>query len=319
VEDLQKLGDNPAGAGRSEIRRMARRISRAELAAFNAAYHWGLTGGMRSVFLQDADALVVRPPDLGEILRHLRRRFPAVERITAYSRSRTIVSRKDAELKDLREAGLNRLHVGLESGSDEVLERVGKGTTKEKHIAAGLKVKRAGIELSEYVMPGLGGRELSEVHATETADALNQIDPEFIRLRTLAIPCQAPLYEEHRAGRFKKCTDRMVAEEILLLIESLQGVTSTLKSDHVLNLFGDLEGVFPQDKDRLRGILQGFLELDPERQRLYQVGRRLGVFGGIGDMDNASALAEVERVCGELGVTAENVDHITDELMTRFV
>ena len=319
VEALRQITDLRADSARDENRKVARRVPPSELSAFNAACHWYFSGGMKSVFLQDADALVVKPRDLAAILLHLRKRFPSVERITAYSRSRTIASRKDSDLEALAAAGLNRLHVGLESGSDRVLERAAKGVTKEKHIAAGLKVKRAGIELSEYIMPGLGGRELSEVHAAETADAVNRIDPDFIRLRTLAIPHQAPLFEEYTAGRFQKCTDQMVAKEILLFIESLRGITSIIKSDHILNLFGDLEGVLPQDRDHLMGMLRSYLKLDPEQQRLYQVGRRLGMFCGIGDMDNVSALGEAKRVCGELGVTAENVDRITDELMTRYV
>jgi len=290
-----------------------------EMIAFRAAAHWLYYGGMRAVFLQDADALVMKPAGLAEVLTHLRARFPLLERVTCYARSRTIAARKDADLRTLAEAGLNRIHVGLESGSNEVLKRVAKGVARDIHIAAGLKVKAAGMELSEYVMPGLGGQELSETHALDTADALNRINPDFIRLRTLAIPADAPLTDEFHAGRFDKCTDSTVAQELLTFIEHLDGITSVIKSDHILNLFGDLEGTLPQDQARMCEMLRAFLAMPPEQQRVYQVGRRLGLFHGVGDMQDSRALTEAERMCRELGVSADNVDQIMNELMSRYL
>ena len=274
---------------------------------------------MQSVVLQDADALSARPEDLVKILTHLRRRFPSVERITTYSRSYTLAHKRDEDLRVMGEAGLNRVHVGLESGCDEVLEMVKKGATKEKHVTAGLKVKRAGMELSEYVMPGLGGRELSERHALETGDVLNQINPDFIRIRTLAIPPHAPLFEEYRNGRFEKCTEVMLVHELLTFIRRLSGITSVVKSDHILNLFGDLEGTLPDDQERMIKLLQAYLEMDAERQRLYQVGRRLGIFHGVGDMEDPQRLAAAEEAYTSLGVTADNVDEITDRIMARYI
>ena len=97
-------------------------------------------------------------------------------------------------------------------------------------------------------------------HATETADALNQINPDFIRLRTLAIPNSLELYQDYQAGKFEKCTDLMIVKEILLFIENLEGITSVLKSDHILNLLQELEGKFPEDKGRMIDLLQSFLE-----------------------------------------------------------
>jgi hypothetical protein len=222
-------------------------------------------------------------------------------------------------LKAIRTAGLNRIHIGLESGSDEVLKMTKKGTTKETHIKAGLKVKNAGMELSEYIMPGLGGRAYAETHAVETADALNKIDPDFIRLRTLAIPNSVSLFEDWTSGRYEKCTDVMVAKETELLIESLDGITSMLQSDHILNLFQDLEGKLPDDKERMLDILRTFLNMAPERQAVYQVGRRLGFFSSMKDMQSPHRLARAEKTCRELGITPDNVDQVIDELMKRFI
>jgi uncharacterized Fe-S cluster-containing MiaB family protein len=286
--------------------------------AFQAALNW-YTGGMTSVFLQDANSLVIKPRDLITILSHLKARFPWIERVTSYARSHTIARIKDEDLTAMRQAGLNRIHIGLESGSDKVLKQVKKGATKAMHIKAGRKVKRAGMELSEYVMPGLGGKALSQEHATETADALNQIDADFIRLRTLAIPNGIPLYDEVISGEFQKCSDKQMAQEIGWLIESLDGITSMIKSDHILNLFQEIEGRMPEDREAMLAVIRQFLAMDSMDQCRYQVGRRLGLFSGISDMASARRMARVESVIEQVGITPENVDATIDQLMQRFI
>jgi hypothetical protein len=321
-EQLEKLRRAVYGSGRvrhEEVDRLAENVAPEEAGAFSAAAHWLFGGGLKSVFLQDANSLVVRPRDLIEILTHLRRRFPSIKRITSYARSQTVAIRKEDDLRAIREAGLDRLHIGLESGCDEVLKRVNKGVTKEMHIEAGLKARRAGFEVSEYFMPGLGGKELSEAHALESADALNKMDPHFIRIRTLAIPRGAPLYEAHRAGRFDKCTDVQVARELLTFIENLREVRSAITSDHMLNLFGDLEGTLPQDAEAMIAILRRFLDMEPEQRSLYQLGKRLGLLRSMRDMGDPHQMALVEEHCRQLGVTPENVDEVTDEIASRFV
>jgi hypothetical protein len=318
VEMLRKIAEPSGYIQRASIHRIAENVGPEDGPALAAALHW-FAGGMASVFLQDANSLVVKPADLVEILNHLSNRFPWPKRITSYARSRTLARMKDDQLRALRDAGLNRLHIGLESGSDQVLETVQKGATKRMHVQAGLRVKRVGIELSEYYMPGLGGKSLSEENARETADAMNQINPDFIRLRPLAIANRSPLFEEFRVGRFSKCTDIEVTEEVLTFLGHLEGITSTIKSDHILNLFADLEGTLPGDKEQMMTTLRAFLSMAPERQRLYQVGRRLGLFSCLHDMEHPHRLAKAERAYRELGVTAETIDHITDELVRRFI
>ena len=251
--------------------------------------------------------------------KHLKKRFSQVERITSYARSHTVARIKDEDLKAIKEAGLNRIHIGLESGSNQVLKMVKKGVTKETHIKAGIKIKKAGIELSEYVMPGLGGKKYSEIHALETADALNRINPDFIRLRTLAIPNGLGLYEDYLSGNFEKCNDVMMAKEILLFLEMLAGITSVIKSDHILNLFEEVQGVLPDDKEYMTGIIGKFLSMDSEQQCLYQVGRRLGIFSRLSDMDSPRRVARAEKTCRELNITPDNVDEVIDELMKRFI
>ncbi len=318
VKIIQKTAREEGRVPLAEIRKTAGNGDNLDPRAFNAALNW-VSGGMRSVFIQDANSLIIDPSDFVEILTHLKMRFPWVERITSYARSHTIARISDDNLKAIRNAGLNRIHIGLESGSDKVLKMTKKGVFKETHIKAGLKVKKAGMELSEYVMPGLGGKAYSNEHALETADALNQINPDFIRLRTLAIPNSVALYDDYETGRFEKCTDLMMAKEVLLFIESLNGITSVVKSDHILNLFQNLEGKLPEDKESMLEIVRRFLTMTPARQCVYQVGRRLGFFSRLSDMENPRRLERAEKACRQFGITAENVDEVVDELMKRFI
>ncbi len=315
---LQEMLAKAGRITREEVNQVSRDLDSNELMALNAAFNW-MAGGMESIFIQDANSLIIKPSDLIAILEHLKNRFPMAKRITSYARSHTIARIKDSDLKAFGDTGLNRIHIGLESGSDEVLKMAKKGVTKEGHIKAGVKVKKAGIQLSEYVMPGLGGRQLSKVHALETADALNQINPDFIRLRTLAIPNSVALFNEWEKGTFEKCTDMEMAEEILIFLEALDGITSTIKSDHILNLFQDVEGRFPEDKKRMLDIVHRFLALPPRKQMTYQVGRRLGLFSSLEDMTDGPELEKAEQTCKQLGITPENVDAAIDELMKRFI
>ncbi|CAN2042762.1 Radical SAM protein [Candidatus Magnetomoraceae bacterium gMMP-15] len=318
MKALTDVSGNTGQLTQKQVAKFLNKIKPDEEEAFYAALNW-LANGMESVFIQDANSLIIKPENLVEILRHLKACFPYIKRITSYARSHTIARIKDDDLKAIKQAGLNRIHIGMESGSDHVLKMVKKGTTKAQHIKAGLKVKKAGMELSEYVMPGLGGLEFSEIHAKETADALNQINPDFIRLRSLAIPHKIPLWEDYQKGIFKKCTDIMTAREILLFLESLTGITSIIKSDHILNLFEEIEGKLPEDQIKMTGIIHDFLNLNPKQQTIYQVGRRLGVFRGLTDMENPYKLARAKETCNSLSITPDNVDEVIDRVMRRFV
>ena len=301
-----------------DLDRLGIELDSGEQMALYAAYAW-LQEGMQSVFLQDANSLVVRPDDLVRILEHLRSCFPSVERVTSYARSQTVDRIKLADLQRIAAAGLNRIHIGLESGADEVLQRIQKGTDQAMQIRAGQKVKAVGMELSEYVMPGLGGRDLSAVHAEQTAAALNHINPDFIRLRTLALPNQTDLYEQWQSGQFTKMTDLEVAREIRQFLDALEGISSRLQSDHILNLFQEIEGQLPQDKSKMMAVIDGFLQRPAEEQMLYQVGRRLGMFSRVSELEIPEMRQRADMACHQYGITLENVDTRIDELMKRFI
>lgn len=310
--------DNVQSIPHERVTAVANEILPRDSAALQAAYHWA-GSGMQSIFLQDANSLILKAEALIQILRHLKKCFPWVERITSYGRSHTIARMKDDDLSAMREAGLNRIHIGLESGSDAVLKMISKGVDQATHIKAGLKIKKAGMELSEYVMPGLGGKALSAEHAIETAHALNEIHPDFIRLRSLTVPNRSDLNRALAAGAFQKCTEIETAEEILRFIEHLNGITSTVKSDHILNLFQDLEGTLPGDKPAMTGMIKTFLALPSLDQCFFIVGRRMGIMSQLSDLQRPRRYQKVQDTCAQLGITPKNMDVFIDEMTKRFV
>jgi radical SAM superfamily enzyme YgiQ (UPF0313 family) len=240
--------------------------------------------GTGACFLQDADNLVMKTKDLVEVLSFLREKFPQITRVTTYSRSRTIVRKSVESLKAIRKAGLDRVHVGLESGYDPLLKLMKKGVTGAQHIEAGRKVLEAGMELSDYVMPGLGGQGLWREHAIATAKVLNQINPHFIRLRSLRVPDRVPLSQKLKSGEFEMQTDDMLAEEVKLFIETLDGITSVVTSDHIMNLLEEVTGRLPEDKEEMLEVIRKYQELPDSERLIYRVGRRGGAYRSTDDL-----------------------------------
>lgn len=318
VSMLREAFNSPDDLSRGRVWSLMKEVNPTELNVFDFALKW-FSDGMHSVFLQDADSLAAGSENLAMIIAHLRHRFPLIQRVTSYARTSTILKVGEQGLIRLKEAGLDRIHVGLESGSDDVLKLVKKGATQDMHIRAGVMIKNTGFELSEYVMPGLGGKRYSDVHARETAKALNQIDADFIRLRPLAITSRAPLLLEMSRNDFQKLNDIQMAEELEILFTELDGISSMILSDHILNLFEDLEGRLPHDKERLLSIVKGFLQMDPKNQMLYRLGRRLGFFRGLDDMMNQHLMDRVHQIAVDQGISEFNIDRIIDSLMERFI
>jgi len=278
---------------------------------------WLFFGG-QNVFLQDADALIMRTPQLAEVLRFLKDTLPTVARVTSYGRSKTAAMKSVEELRELHQAGLNRLHVGLESGSDEVLSYVCKGVTAAEHIDGGRKAVESGISLCEYVMPGLGGRRWKEEHPRETARVLNEINPDFIRLRSLAIREDIPLYRKYETGDFELLTDDEVVEEIGELIQRLE-VTSYLASDHIENLLQEVEGQLPQDKERMLGHISRYLAMPPEERLSFRLGRRMGYYTGLDDASHPYKRQRIEQVLKGMRDRGEDIEDVIFNLKKRFL
>ena len=213
---------------------------------------WLHDEGVVSAFLQDSDALVVKTEPLAEIVELLHRSFPNLERVCSYTRAKTVFRKTPEELKRLRDAGLSRLHIGLETGDDELLEFVRKGVTAAEQIEAGKKAVAAGFEVSEYVMPGLGGRERWRQHALNTARVLNEIDPHFIRLRSFHVTEGTPIYDKVRDGQLtvQSVEERLI--EVRTFVEALDVNSRLVVSDFAWNAFiGESDGKLPEEKDRV--------------------------------------------------------------------
>jgi len=210
---------------------------------------WLTDEGVKTAFIGDSDSLIMKTPDLQEVVEFMHQTFPTLERITSYARAKTVLRKTPEELAQLRQAGLTRLHLGLETGDDELLEFIDKGATAEEMIDAGKRVREAGMSLSEYVILGMGGQDKWEQHARGTARVLNAIDPDFIRVRTLIVFPGTPIQDSIERGEFRQISVEGVLREERLLIELLE-VNSEFVSDHVSNYL-PINGKLPQAKPEM--------------------------------------------------------------------
>ncbi len=203
----------------------------------------------RTVFLGDSDVLIMKTPLLCRVLEAIYARFSKVIRVTAYTRGKTLYRKPAEDLLRLREAGLTRFHVGLESGDPDVLRHIQKGLTPEEMVIGGRKAIDAGLQLSLYVIMGIGGEERWEQHALNTAEVLNKVAPHFVRLRTYIMQRGTPLSEEVERGEFTMASCLTVLYETRLLLQRLS-IPTLFLSDHVSNYL-PINGRLPEEKERL--------------------------------------------------------------------
>ena len=279
-----------------------------------------LYNGSKNVFLQDGDNLILKTDQLVEILNALNKTFPSIERITTYSRSKTVSTKRIEELQDLKRAGLSRIHIGLETGYDPLLQYVKKGVTAQQHIEAGKKVKESGISLSEYVILGLGGKGMWREHAMETAKVLNQINPDFIRVRTLKVLKTMLLYQKIEKGEFIPLNDDEIVEEERLLIEHLEGIMSTFVSDHILNLLEEVEGTLPEEKEKMLKRIDRYLALPREEKDNFRLGRRAGVYHSVEDLSKPELRNQVEKALKQIeSERPGGIEKVLSDLMESFI
>jgi radical SAM superfamily enzyme YgiQ (UPF0313 family) len=223
---------------------------------------------VRTIFIGDSNSLVAKTEMLVEILGALFSSFPHIERVTSYARAKTLFKKPIEDLERIYQAGLTRLHVGLETGDRDLLKAIEKGATPEEMIEAGRKAKKAGFEYSLYVLLGIGGEEKWERHAKGTAEVLNQVDPHFIRVRTFIAQPGSQLYEAVTEGSFHPASPETILKETKLLLEELH-VTSQFLSDHISNLL-PLHGKLPEEKERMIQMIDDALKGLKEDVRLRE-------------------------------------------------
>ena len=213
---------------------------------------WGkaMDPDARRIFLADGNVLGLETPLLLEILATLYREFPFLERVSVYGGPNDMLGKTPKELTSLRQAGLQLVYLGVESGSDTVLQQVRKGVTSAEMIAAGVRVREAGIRLSCMLISGLGGTDLWEEHALESARVISAINPEYLGLLTLLVEDNTPLYRQIQQGSFRLLSPEKVLSETQLLLEHLQISDCTFRSNHPSNYL-NLSGVLNQERERL--------------------------------------------------------------------
>lgn len=286
--------------------------------SFLAVSFWLYQGG-EAVFLQDADSLIMKTGDLVEVITFLKERLSEIKRITSYARARTVLKKDIEDLKLIHQAGLSRLHIGLESGYDPLLSSMKKGITAKGHIEAGKRVKESGISLSEYVLLGLGGEEMSREHARKTADVLNRIDPDYIRVRTLMVRKNTPLYHKMKKGDFIPLSEDAIIEEERELIDNLEVIGSHFVSDHARNLLGELEGDFPGDKKKMLATIDRYRDLLPDEKLNFRLGRRANIYQRLDDLSNPYLFKQVEGIISRINSgDPEGVERVISRLMEGF-
>ncbi len=226
--------------------------------AYDLGLPWLMEGRVRSVFIADSNSIIMDTKELADILKFIHKSFPNLDRVTSYARAKTILEKSMKELKMLCQAGLNRLHVGLETGDPELLKIIKKGVTPAEQVKAGQKALSAGFELTEYVLLGLGGKEYWKQHAIGTAKVLNQISPTWVRVRTLMLRPKTILYLKMKRGEFHEAEPLDVVQETRLLLENLDCNTEFL-SDHNSNYLA-LNGRIPEDKTKMLEYIDETLE-----------------------------------------------------------
>lgn len=239
--------------------------------------YWHRYSNASTAFLGGTNPLCYKSNFLKEILIYLQKRFAGITRITSYGRTKTASKKNSAYFRELNEAGLNRIHVGLESGSDRVLEFVNKGVCSNEHITGGKNIKDGGISLCIYVMPGLGGKKWTTEHAHETARVINSIEPDFVRLRTLEIFPFTAIYSKRKSGQFEELSEEEVVREEKILIENLD-CNTTVTSDSAANLLIEIWGTLPKDKKKILHVIDNYLNLSPNEKLEFSLNRRLEAY-----------------------------------------
>ncbi len=215
---------------------------------------------IRRVFLCDGDAIIMKQNDLLAILEKLYKSFPSLEKVTTYAGPRSTMTKTPAQLKELCQAGLSRAYLGVESGSDEVLQKTKKGVDSKEMLEAGLALKEAGIDLWAIILLGLAGPgEASREHALATADLINKMGPRHLSALTYMVYDDTEMQRDVLEGRFQMLTPDEVLEELRLLITHLETGPLHFTCNHASNYL-PLKGTLPDEREHFLSMIESALE-----------------------------------------------------------
>lgn len=207
------------------------------------------------VFLADGDAMTLSVRRLHEIMDLLNRWLPHQPRVSAYCLPRNLRNKSTEDLRELRKKGLSLLYVGCESGDDELLELIEKGENFDSSLSALQKMKEAGIKSSVMVLNGLGGPELSERHAINSARLMNAAQPDYLSTLVVELPPGAERFSENFAGRWRKLGKTELFVEMETFLTHLELKNTIFRSDHASNYL-ILKGILGKDKHQLLTTVQ---------------------------------------------------------------
>jgi radical SAM superfamily enzyme YgiQ (UPF0313 family) len=294
-------------SGRWDIDSLNREIMMSkgdERQCFYMVANWLVNGG-ENVFLQDGNTTALSSGRLTDVLVYLRQAFPGIKRITSYGRAENLSRISAEEFAELKAAGLDRIHSGFESGSDAVLSLINKGTTAQQEITAGRNIKAGGIELSVYFMPGIGGRDLTAENPEGMAEVINSISPDFVRIRTAVVKPGTELYDDFLTGKYTLCSDDEKILEIRRLIDASETEGTVLVSDHIINLLQQVSGRLDTDRNRMLGIIDGYLGMPEEERVMFRLARRMAKVISPDDMKRLSE-ADIEDIRHIMYTTADS-------------
>ena len=223
------------------------------------------------VFLADGDALILPMDYLLTVLDFIREHFPECERVSAYASTKALMRKTDAELRTLREHGLQMVYVGLETGLEELLKRYDKGVSVEEIIEHSLRAKAAGMTLSITAINGMGGREQSEEHAVATAAALSRIKADYVAMLTLRVYSGTPLHDWIERGELTMLRPKELAAENRVILQHIDSEGSVFRSNHASNYL-PLKGALNRDRDALIAQIDKALAGEVRFRRAVELG-----------------------------------------------
>lgn len=268
-------------------------------------------------FLQDADAFVLKTEFLIKILEGIHYYLPNIKSVTTYARADSIARKSVSEIKELRAAGIDHLYCGMETGSDIILKKINKGFDAATIIIGGVKAKEAEMTLSEFTLFGIGGRELSEENAVETAKVLNIIKPDYIRVHATGLKISSQMWNYVKNKELTLQSEEEIVEEQKMLLELLSDDMNCMyMNEHIVNLLLEVRGNIRTEKKKMLTTIDTYLNLPQEDKELFNLGRRLNIMFVLADLNSKSKRKAVKDQMDKL---KNKLDHFDLPFICNYV
>ena len=247
-------------------------------------------------FLQDGDAFVLQTEFLMQILEGIHKYLPNIKHVTTYARADSIARKSVSELRELKTAGIEHLYCGMETGSDLILRKINKGFDAATIIISGTKAKEAGMVLSEFTLFGIGGKELAEENAVETAKVLNVIKPDFVRVHATGIKLSSEMWNYVKNKELTLQSEEEIVSEQKIMLELLaDDMDCIYMNEHIVNLLLEVRGNIRTDKQNMLETINTYLQLPKQEQELFNLGRRLNIMFFLADLNNRAKRKQTEE------------------------